>query len=77
MHICHFLTFVAQGSFTTRFGLAAPTAANRLFLLNTAQLALGNKPAFAAHSTQNPTLGYLLAEAAEQLFLRLIRAQLD
>jgi hypothetical protein len=48
--------------------------ANSLFLLNTAQFALGNVPALAANRAQNAALGDLLAKTLEQLVLRLIRS---
>jgi hypothetical protein len=46
--------------------------ANSLFLLNPAQLALGNKPALAANRAQDAALGNLLAKALQQLILGLI-----
>jgi len=44
-------------------------ASNRLFLLDPAQFALRNKPAFAPHRAQDAALGDLLAKSLEQLFL--------
>jgi hypothetical protein len=49
--------------------IAALMTTDRLFLLDAAQLALRNKPAFSTHSAQNTTLCDFLAEAPEQLFL--------
>lgn len=50
---------------------------DRLFLLNTAKLALGDEPALAAHSAQDPALGYFLSKTAQQLILRFIRTQIN
>ncbi len=54
--------------------LAALDAADRLLLLDTAQLALGNKPALAADSAEDATLHNLFTEALQQLILRFVRA---
>jgi len=61
----------------TSANLAALNAPDGLFLLDTPQLALGNKPAFAADRAQHTALHNLFAEALEQLILRFIRAQYD
>jgi hypothetical protein len=37
--------------------LATSLPANRLLFLNPAQLALGNKPSFPAHCTENTVIG--------------------
>ena len=51
-------------------------ATDCFLLLDTTKLTLGNEPALAAHGAENPALGYLFAEAAEQLILRFIRTKI-
>ena len=54
--------------------LASFDSSDSLLLLDTAQLALGNKPALAADRAEHAALNNLFAEALQKLFLRLIGA---
>ena len=56
-------------------GLTAFNPADGLLLFNPAQLTLGNEPPLAAHRAEDATLDDLLAEALEQLVLRLVLAE--
>lgn len=56
-----------------RSALVAP---DRLLLLDTAQLTLRNEPAFSADRAENTALCNLLAEAFQQLILRLVGTQI-
>lgn len=60
--------------FNTRGGNSVPAlttarAADRLFLFDAAQFALGYMPAFAPNRAQNTSVGHALAKATQQLFL--------
>ena len=55
--------------------LAALQSPDRLFLFDTAQLALGNKPPLAADRAQYTALDDLLAKSLQELVLRFIGTQ--
>lgn len=57
--------------------LATARAANRLFLLDAAQLALGNMPALASNRAQDSGIGHALAKATQQLFLTFAWLEFD
>jgi hypothetical protein len=67
-------TYGGKLNFYPSTRLAALDSADRFFLLHTAQFALADEPAFAAHRAEDAALDNLFAEALEQAILRLIRA---